>query len=102
MIRLEAGLELGPYCLERGLGKGAFSEVWLARAAGAFGFSKRVAVKILKGDQATGDSHFRALVNEARVCGHLHHPNVVDVYGVFEHRGVRFIAMEYVDGLSLE
>ena len=102
MIRLEAGLELGPYRLERGLGRGAFSEVWLARAVGAFGFSKRVAVKILKGDQAAGDSHFRALVNEARICGHLHHPNVVDVYGVFEHRGVRFIAMEYVEGLSLD
>ncbi len=102
MIRLERGLNLGPYRLEREAGAGAFSQVWLARAEGGFGFSKRVAVKILKGDQASNDSHFRALVNEARVCGHLHHPNVVDVYGVFEHRGVRFIAMEFVDGLSLD
>lgn len=102
MIRLAPGLNLGPYRLERGVGRGAFSEVWLARREGAFGFSKRVAVKILKGDKAANDSHFRSLVNEARVCGHLHHPNVVDVYGVFEEEGVRFIAMQFVDGMSLD
>ena len=102
MTLLSEGLELGSYRLDRCVGSGAFSEVWLAYEEGSFGFRKRVALKVLKGHAATSDEQFEALVNEARVCGHLHHPHLVDVYGVYERRSVRFIAMQYVDGPSLD
>ena len=102
MIRqLRTGDELATYRLERRLGVGAFAEVWLATEEGAFGFRKQVALKVLKEDRAT-DEHFRALVNEARVCGYLHHPHIVDVYGVAEQDGLRFIAMEYVNGVPMD
>lgn len=102
MLRqLKNGDELATYRLERRLGEGAFAEVWLATEEGAYGFRKQVALKVLKEERAT-DEHFKSLVHEARVCGYLHHPHVVDVYGVAEASGLRFIAMEFVDGVAMD
>ena len=102
MLRqLKTGDELATYRLERRLGEGAFAEVWLATEEGSFGFRKQVALKVLKEEQAT-DEHFKSLVNEARVCGYLHHPHLVDVYGVAEAGELRFIAMEFVDGVPMD
>ncbi len=98
---LGAGQRLGDYRLVRELGEGAFAEVWLAVEEGSHQFQKRVALKILKDEAATEES-IESLVNEARVCGHLHHPHLVDVYGVFEEDDHAFIAMEYVEGITLE
>jgi serine/threonine protein kinase len=60
-----------------------------------------VALKILTRAGDKSDPHFATLVNEARICGHLHHPHIVDVYGVGDELGLRFIAMEFVDGVTL-
>ena len=101
MTDLIPGLELGTYRLDRRLGRGAFAEVWLAVEGGGLGFRKKVALKVLTKAGDEGDPHFATLVNEARICGHLHHPHIVDVYGVGEELGLRFIAMEFVDGVTL-
>jgi len=88
------------YVLQSRLGSGAFAEVWRAVETGSLGFAKQVALKILKPgrmDRETRD----ALIHEARVCGMLHHPHLVDVYGVGEAEGTAYIAMEYVDGITL-
>ena len=94
------GDRLGRYELVRVLGQGAFAEVWLAMEDGEHGFRKRVALKILKRD-VTDDETYEALLHEARVCGHLHHGNIVDVYGVGQG-GTTFIAMEFIDGIPLD
>ena len=72
------GERLDRYELVHPLGQGAFAEVWLAMEDGEHGFRKKVALKILRRD-VTDEETFEALLHEARVCGHLHHPNVVDV-----------------------
>ena len=95
------GDRLGRYELVRVLGQGAFAEVWLAMEDGEHGFRKRVALKILKRD-VTDDETYEALLHEARVCGHLHHGNIVDVYGVGQEAGTTFIAMEFIDGIPLD
>ncbi len=98
---LTAGRVLGPYRLVRALGEGAYAEVWLALEHGDHGFQKKVALKILK--ETTKDQHsLDSLINEARVCGMLHHPHIVDVYGVSQIEDLTFIAMEFVDGTTLE
>ena len=43
------GQEVGRYRLLRRLGVGSFAEVWLASERGSIGFSKQVAVKLIKG-----------------------------------------------------
>ena len=101
MTALTPGQLVGDYRLERQLGAGSFAEVWLAVDSGALGFRKRVALKVLNDLSADSPARFETLVNEARLCGHLHHPHIVDVYGVSEHEGRWMIAMEYVEGTTL-
>jgi len=69
---------------------------------GAMGFSKRVAIKRLRSNISAPDSPFvKALVNEARIGGLLHHANIVDVME-FDQVGPHFyLAMEFVDGVTL-
>ena len=98
---LTTGKELGKFRLVRPLGEGAYAEVWLAMEQGELGFQKQVALKILK-ETATDKAALDSLINEARVCGMLHHPHIVDVYGVTQVESFTFIAMEYVDGTTLE
>ncbi len=98
---LTSGLSLGPYRLVRALGEGAYAEVWLALEHGDHGFQKKVALKILK-ETAADQSSLDSLINEARVCGMLHHPHIVDVYGVSQIGDLTFIAMEFVNGTTLE
>jgi len=97
----EAGERFGPYTLERSLGRGAAAEVWQVVEAGALGFQKRQALKLLRPPPGEMESQKKALINEARVCGRLKHPGVVDVYRVGEESGELFIAMEFVDGPDL-
>jgi len=97
----DQGDKIDRYELVKPLGQGAFAEVWLAMEDGEHGFRKRVALKILKRD-ARDDDTFEALLHEARVCGHLHHGNIVDVYGVGQAGKTTYIAMEYIEGIPLD
>ncbi len=98
---LEPGRELGRYRLVRRVGEGGFAEVWLAMEEGEHSIRKKVALKILK--EATSDQHaYESLLNEARLCGMLHHLHIVDVYGVSQADGLTFVAMEYVEGITLD
>ena len=62
---------------------------------------RRVALKLLH--TAGGSERARRrLVREARALARLSHPNVVQVHDVGEHHGDVFVAMELVEGQSLE
>ena len=100
-LNLKAGARIDRYRLERMLGEGSFAEVWLAIEEGRRGFSKRVALKILRPDAAKDPEILELLTQEARLCGMLHHPALVGVFGVATADGYTFVVMEYVDGLTL-
>ena len=95
------GEKLGNFELERLLGRGGVAEVWQATETGDMGFRKRQAVKLLRPPPGEMEAQKKALITEARVCGHLKHPGVVDVYRVGEHGGEIYVAMEFVDGPDL-
>jgi eukaryotic-like serine/threonine-protein kinase len=95
------GLRFGPFRLVRMLGAGGCAQVWLAVEEGPQGFRKRVALKVVEGQGAEARTVFQTLVNEARVGGHLKHPNIVDLYRIGEVRGAWYIAMEYIEGSDL-
>jgi len=90
---------LDRFRLQKLIGRGAFGQVWLAVDEGGFGFQKQVALKILT--DVTKPRRVDALMREARICGGLHHPHVIDVYGVGQVDGAVFIVMEYVEGETL-
>ena len=96
------GAQFGKYRIIRKLGQGAFGAVYEALLPGPMGFTKRVAVKMLRSSLVDADPRFvQSMVNEARIGGLLHHDNIVDVME-FDQVGERYyLAMEYVDGLTL-
>ena len=100
-LDLNPGTRIDRYRLERRLGEGSFAEVWLAIEEGQRGFSKRVALKILRPEAAKDEEVLALLAQEARLCAMLHHPGLVGVYGVGSAAGTTFVAMEYVDGPTL-
>ncbi len=96
---LDPGTSLDRFKLERLIGTGAFGQVWTAIDEGEHGFRKRVALKILA--ESTNQKRIEALMHEARICGALNHPNIIDVYGVMRDGNHTFIIMEYVEGETL-
>ncbi|MES1175090.1 MAG: protein kinase [Myxococcales bacterium] len=96
-----AGSMLGPYLLGERLGLGGMAEVYIAQRAGPRGFAKRFAVKRILPELAQ-DARFVAMFcDEARICAALCHPNIVQVVDFGEANGQLFMAMEFVDGVSL-
>jgi len=96
-----AGSMLGPYLLGDRLGLGGMAEVYVAHRAGPRGFAKRFAVKRILPELAQ-DARFVAMFcDEARICAALCHPNIVQVVDFGEAHGELFMAMEFVDGVSL-
>ncbi|MDE2489313.1 MAG: protein kinase [Elusimicrobia bacterium] len=62
---------------------------------------RRVAVKKMR-DEIKLDPQERArFVNEARLVAQLHHPNIVDIYGIIEDDGEVYLVFEYVEGRTL-
>jgi serine/threonine-protein kinase len=95
----EARLLRGRYRLERILGSGASSTVWLAFDTV---LERRVAVKVL-GDGREGEpDKLERFRREARALAKLGHPNIVTVIDTGEEDGTPFIVLEYVAGETLK
>ena len=92
---------LGRYELLQPLGVGGMAEVFKARALGPGGFQRDVVIKRILPAHGRDPEFIRMFVDEAKLLGLLHHPNVVDVYDFGEDDGVLFLALEYVEGPSL-
>jgi serine/threonine protein kinase len=89
---------IGKYRLSRILGSGGMGVVWAAIDPD---LERDVAIKLLHG--ATNEPTLRSrLLREARAMAKLKHPNVLTVYEVGTDDNRDFIAMELVDGDSLE
>src|SRR5690349_10472344 len=102
--RLErpASSAFGKYQLIATLGRGGMADVYLAFARGPMGFHKLVVVKKMR--EQVGDDAFSVdmFLDEARLAARLNHPNVVQTFEVGEEQGAYFIAMEYLEGQSLQ
>ncbi|ACY17188.1 serine/threonine protein kinase [Haliangium ochraceum DSM 14365] len=76
-------------------------EIFLAHLRGLAGFEKLVVIKRVLPHLA-GEDRFRAmLLDEARIAALLSHPNVCQVQEVGEVEGEYYIAMEYLEGVTL-
>ncbi|MDJ0836981.1 MAG: serine/threonine-protein kinase [Acidobacteriota bacterium] len=94
--------KIGRYVVENLLGEGAMGSVFRAHDP----FIKRtVAIKIVKLDASSNEEEAQEFLErfkqEAQISGHLNHPNIVAIYDVGEQDGMPYIAMEYVQGMTL-
>jgi eukaryotic-like serine/threonine-protein kinase len=91
----------GKYQLFASLGRGGMADVFLSVARGQMGFNKLAVIKRLRQALAEEAAFRNMFLDEARLAARLNHPNIVHTYEVGEQNGVYFIAMEYLEGQSL-
>jgi serine/threonine protein kinase len=83
------------------VGKGGFGTVYEARLLGEGGFSKRVALKVLRRDLDDAEDIAQRQRDEARILGLIRHRAVVHVDGLVQLNGRWVVVMEFIDGLDL-
>jgi len=96
-----AGERLGRYELVTRIARGGMAEVWLARQHGELGFSRLVALKMIRAEHASDPSFRKMFLEEARLAAKLHHANAVEVLDLGEHGRTLYLAMAYVEGDSI-
>jgi tRNA A-37 threonylcarbamoyl transferase component Bud32 len=96
-----APARLGRYELLARLAAGGMGEIFLARLEGAAGFEKLFVIKRILPHLAD-DERFRGmLIAEARLASRMTHANICQVYELGETDGQLYIAMEYLEGVTL-
>ncbi|HTA17702.1 MAG TPA: serine/threonine-protein kinase, partial [Polyangia bacterium] len=80
---------------------GGMAEIFRAKAHGAHGFEKTLAIKRILPDLARDAEFERRFIAEAKLAVTLTHANIVQIFDFGRFAGSLYIAMEYVDGPDL-
>ncbi len=93
------GRTVGPYEVERLLGKGGMGAVYLARRRGG---GPRIALKVMLPRMVVDEGAQEIFIREIEVTRALRHPNVVGLLDFGKHEGRFYFALEYCPGGSVE
>lgn len=96
--RASGGEQIAGYRLLDRLGEGAMGAVYKARQ---LSLDRDVAIKVLSPDLAQDDEHVQRFLTEARAVARLNHTNIISGIDVGDSGGVRYLVMEYADGLTV-
>jgi serine/threonine-protein kinase len=94
--------DLGKYRLIAKLARGGMGVVHLALLRGPAGFNKLLVVKELRQELAGNEALVTSFMDEARLAARLNHPNIVQTIEVGTDGGRHYMAMEYLEGPSLQ
>jgi serine/threonine-protein kinase len=92
------GQELGHYRITEKIGSGGMGEVFRAHDQH---LDRDVAIKVLPPGTLSDESARKRLRKEAQALSKLNHPNVATIYDFDTQRGVDFLVMEYIPGVTL-
>src|SRR5205823_4525041 len=90
--------QLGDFRILREVGRGGMGVVYEAEQ---LSLGRHVALKVLP-PRVLDERQRRRFEREAKAAARLHHTNIVPVYGVGEHEGTPYYAMQFIQGLGLD
>ena len=93
------GQQLGHYQILEKLGEGGMGVVYKARDSH---LDRLVVLKILPKGFIADEERRKRFRQEAKTASALNHPNIVTIYDIDRVDGVDFIAMEYIEGKTLD
>jgi len=64
--------------------------------------ARTVAIKVMNPREASKPDFKQRFLREARAASSLNHPNIAQVFRMFEHEGTSYIVMEHLDGPTLQ
>ncbi len=95
---LRPGDVVDHFVVRHRIGRGGFGTVYLARD---MQLGRRVALKVVRRSRLGDQRSVEAFLREARITAQFNHPSIVTVYGVGEHEGQPYVALEFVEGRTL-
>jgi eukaryotic-like serine/threonine-protein kinase len=95
---LQPGARLGPYIIDRLLGRGGMGEVYQALDTT---LNRSVAIKVLPALVANDPERLARFRREAQILAALNHPNIAHIHGFEALAGVTTLVMELVNGPTL-
>ena len=81
------------------LGAGGMADVYKGRDSM---LNRFVAIKVLKKEYRENADFVKKFISEAQAAAGLMNPNIVNVYDVGEDRGLYYMVMELVEGITLK
>lgn len=81
------------------IGSGGMADVYKGKD---HKLNRYVAIKVLKSDYRSDEVFIKKFLSEAQAAAGLMHPNVVNVYDVGQDRGLYYMVMELVEGITLK
>jgi eukaryotic-like serine/threonine-protein kinase len=99
--RLEAVERYDRFEILGRIGRGGMAEILLARERSLTGGARHLVIKRVLPEVRDFDEMLHMFLDETRVVMGLSHPNLCQIYEVGEHDGAWFIAMEWVNGVTL-
>src|SRR5437660_3594023 len=98
MAELSPGFNLSHYRILSKIGAGGMGEVYLAEDTK---LDRKVALKILPAEVASNRERMERFIREAKSAAALSHPNIAQIFEIGEHDSTHYIAMEYIEGVTL-
>ena len=93
------GVATGKYKIERKLGEGGMGVVYEATDQS---LGRKVAIKKMNEEIKVNEREKQRFLDEARTVALLHHPNIVEIYTIFEEEDNIYLVFEHVDGQTLD
>ena len=97
-MAIDPGTRFGRYQIRSPIGAGGMGEVYLAEDTE---LERTVALKVLPEGVASDQQRMQRFVQEAKSASALNHPNILTIYEVGRADSIRFIATEFINGVTL-